>query len=135
MSIHPAGAGTFLVRAYQHKKMMNERLEHQQILETLWGNDIAKFPAHLAAINLAINDLGVDKNYPNILKSDFFELQVGDQGFDLNEWRKKRAATLGLKEREITYPRWFNAVVGNPPYTRQEEISEISPDDAAIKKI
>ncbi|MCI0493424.1 N-6 DNA methylase, partial [candidate division KSB1 bacterium] len=128
------GAGTFLVRAYQHKKMMNERLEHQQILETLWGNDIAKFPAHLAAINLAINDLGVDKNYPNILKSDFFELQVGDEGFDLTEWRKKRAATLGLKEREIIYPRWFNAVVGNPPYTRQEEISEISPDDAAYKK-
>jgi len=128
------GAGTFLVRAYQHKKMMNERLEHQQILETLWGNDIAKFPAHLAAINLAINDLGVDKNYPNILKSDFFELQVGDQGFDLSDWRKKRAATLGLTEREITYPRWFNAVVGNPPYTRQEEISEISPDDAAYKE-
>lgn len=128
------GAGTFLVRAYQHKKMMNERLEHQQILETLWGNDIAKFPAHLAAINLAINDLGFAKNYPNILKSDFFELHVGDQGFDLSEWRKKRAATLGLTEREITYPRWFNAVVGNPPYTRQEEISEISPDDAAYKK-
>jgi type I restriction enzyme M protein len=128
------GAGTFLVRAYQHKKLMNERLSHEQILETLWGNDIAKFPAHLAAINLAINDLGVDKNYPNILQSDFFELQVGDQGFDLSEWRKKRAATLGLKEREITYPRWFNAVVGNPPYTRQEEISEISPDDAAYKE-
>jgi type I restriction-modification system DNA methylase subunit len=128
------GAGTFLVRAYQHKKMMNERLSHEQILETLWGNDIAKFPAHLAAINLAINDLGVDKNYPNILKSDFFELQVGDQGFDLSEWRKKRAATLGLTEREITYPRWFNAVVGNPPYTRQEEISEIAPDVAAYKE-
>ena len=128
------GAGTFLVRAYQHKKLTNERLSHEQILETLWGNDIAKFPAHLAAINLAINDLGVDKNYPNILQSDFFELQVGDHGFDLSEWRKKRAATLGLKEREITYPRWFNAVVGNPPYTRQEEISEISPDDAAYKE-
>ncbi len=128
------GAGTFLVRAYQHKKMMNERLSHEQILETLWGNDIAKFPAQLAAINLAINDLAVDKNYPNILQSDFFELQVGDQGFDLSEWRRKRAATLGLKDREITYPRWFNAVVGNPPYTRQEEISEISPDDAAYKE-
>lgn len=128
------GAGTFLVRAYQHKKIMNERLSHAQILETLWGNDIAKFPAQLAAINLAINDLASDKNYPNILQSDFFELQVGNQGFDLSEWRKKRAATLGLKEREIIYPRWFNAVVGNPPYTRQEEISEISPDDAAYKE-
>ncbi|MCH8011090.1 MAG: SAM-dependent DNA methyltransferase [Candidatus Marinimicrobia bacterium] len=128
------GAGTFLVRAYQHKKLMNQRLEHERILETLWGNDIAKFPAHLATINLAINDLGVDKNYPNILQEDFFSLLVGDEGFDPEKWRKVRAKTLGLQEREVTYPRWFDAIVGNPPYTRQEEISEISPKDAEYKK-
>lgn len=128
------GAGTFLVRAYQHKKIMNDRLEHEKILDTLWGNDIAKFPAHLATINLAINDLGVDRNYPNILQEDFFALLVGDKGFDPEKWRKARAKTLGLREREVTYPRWFDAVVGNPPYTRQEEISEISPEDAEYKR-
>jgi type I restriction enzyme M protein len=128
------GAGTFLVRAYQHKKVMNDRLRHENILETLWGNDIAKFPATLSTINLAINDLGVDKNYPNILQEDFFALPVGKEGFDPEEWRKRRAKTLGLKEREITYPRWFDAVVGNPPYTRQEEIAEISPKDAEYKE-
>ena len=127
------GAGTFLVRAYKHKKVMNDRLEHEKILETLWGTDIAKFPAHLATINLAINDLGVDKNYPNILQEDFFTFLVGDEGFDPEKWRKARAKTLGLKEREITYPRWFDVVVGNPPYTRQEEISEMSPEDAEYK--
>ncbi len=41
------GAGTFLVRAYKHKQLMNQRLEHREILKTLWGTDIAKFPAHL----------------------------------------------------------------------------------------
>lgn len=128
------GAGTFLVRAYQHKRLMNQRLEHERILETLWGNDIAKFPAHLATINLAINDLGVDKNYPNILQEDFFSLLVGDRGFNPDKWRKVRAKTLGLQEREVIYPRWFDAVVGNPPYTRQEEISEMSPKDAEYKK-
>jgi type I restriction-modification system DNA methylase subunit len=122
------GAGTFLVRAYQHKKLMNQRKNHESILESLWGNDIAKFPAHLATINLAINDLGVDKNYPNILQEDFFNLLVGDEGFDPEKWRKARAKTLGSKEREVTYPRWFNALVGNPPYTRQEEIPEIGVD-------
>ena len=122
------GAGTFLVRAYQHKKLMNQRQSHENILESLWGNDIAKFPAHLATINLAINDLGVDKNYPNILQEDFFNLLVGDEGFDPEKWRKARAKTLGFKEREVTYPRWFNALVGNPPYTRQEEIPEIGVD-------
>ncbi len=127
------GAGTFLVRAYQHKKLMNQRQTHEAILETLWGNDIAKFPAHLATINLAINDLSKDKNYPNILHKDFFELQVGRDGFEAESWRKARARTLGVQEREVLYPRYFDCIVGNPPYTRQEEISEISPDDAAYK--
>lgn len=128
------GAGTFLVRAYQHKKLMNQRQAHEKILETLWGNDIAKFPAHLATINLAINDLGTDRNYPNVIQKDFFALRVGGDGFDPENWRKVRARTLGVTEREITYPRYFDAVVGNPPYTRQEEISEIAPDDAVYKE-
>lgn len=128
------GAGTFLVRSYQHKKLMNQRLEHENILETLWGTDIAKFPAHLATINLAINDLSVDENYPNILQEDFFALLAGEEGFDPDNWRKTRAKTLGLKEREVTYPRWFDAIVGNPPYTRQEEIGEMTPDDAEYKR-
>lgn len=75
------GAGTFLVRAYQHKKLMNQYLKHEDILETLWGNDIAKFPAHLSTINLAINDLSVDRNYPNIMQEDFFNLLSTAQGF------------------------------------------------------
>lgn len=121
------GAGTFLVRAYQHKKLMNNRLTHQDILESLWGVDIAKFPAHLATINLAVNDLGVLKNYPNIAKEDFFNLTVHQSGFELPErWRKIRAQTLGVEQREITYPRWFDCIAGNPPYTRQEEITEIT---------
>ena len=128
--IDPAcGAGTFLVRAYQHKKLMNQRKSHEDILDTLWGNDIAKFPAHLSTINLAINDLGVDKNYPNILQEDFFMLLSQHEGFELPEkWRKVRAKTLGVKDREVAYPRWFDAIVGNPPYTRQEEIPEIGVD-------
>jgi type I restriction-modification system DNA methylase subunit len=122
------GAGTFLVRAYQHKKMMNQRLRHEDILDTLWGNDIAKFPAHLSTINLAIRDLGVDKNYPNILQEDFFTLLSTEGGFEMpQKWRKARAKTLGVKEREVTYPRWFDCVVGNPPYTRQEEMAVIAP--------
>ena len=122
------GAGTFLVRAYQQKKLMNQYKNHEEILDKLWGNDIAKFPAHLSTINLAINDLAVLKNYPNILRSDFFALQVGPEGFDNDNWRKRRAKTLGIDEREILYPRYFDAIVGNPPYTRQEEIGDTGVD-------
>ncbi len=128
------GAGTFLVRAYNHKKLLNQRMTHEKILEKLWGNDIAKFPATLATINLAINDLSSVKNYPNILQEDFFEIHIGEDGFDPENWRKKRAITLKCDERDIIYPRWFDCVVGNPPYTRQEEISEISSDDIEYKK-
>ncbi|HOP47352.1 MAG TPA: N-6 DNA methylase [Desulfobacteraceae bacterium] len=126
--IDPAcGAGTFLVRAYQHKKLMNRTLPHEEILKTLWGIDIAKFPAHLSMINLAINDLGVMKNYPNIAQNDFFDLMADKDGFILPEkWRKVIIKTLGKEEREVTYPRWYDCIVGNPPYTRQEEMSEIS---------
>jgi hypothetical protein len=122
------GAGTFLVRAYQHKKMMNQYLDHEKILETLWGVDIAKFPAHLSTINLAINDLSIDRNYPNIIHQDFFALFVGKEGFDPQKWRQVRAKTLGVTEREVVYPRWFDAIVGNPPYTRHEEIPETGVD-------
>ncbi len=118
------GAGTFLVRAYQYKKLMNQRKEHDEILDSIWGNDIAKFPAHLATINLAINDLSKNQNYPNILHEDFFALNVGTEGFEAESWRKRRAKTLGKDEKEIIYPRWFDAIVGNPPYTRQEEIPD-----------
>jgi hypothetical protein len=107
------GAGTFLVRAYQQKKLMNQRKPHEELLETLWGNDIAKFPAHLSTINLAICDLSVDRNYPNIIKEDFFALSVGSEGFDLpSQTRKRKAVTLGVTEREVTYPRWFDVIVG-----------------------
>jgi len=136
------GAGTFLVRAYQHKKLMNQRLKHEKILETLWGVDIAKFPAHLSTINLAINDLSEEKNYPNIIHEDFFVIMSPPEGgFELPEkWRKVRAKTLGLEEKEVAFPRWFDTIVGNPPYTRQEEIPEISIDkekliESALKDV
>lgn len=114
---------------------MNQRLLHEDTLATLWGNDIAKFPAHLSTINLAINDLSADKNYPNILQEDFFSLLSQQTGFELpKKWRMVRAKTLGLEEREVEYPRWFDCIVGNPPYTRQEEIGKIAPRELEFKK-
>ncbi|MBU2577430.1 N-6 DNA methylase, partial [Patescibacteria group bacterium] len=122
------GAGTFLVRAYQHKKLMNQRLTHEEILKTLWGNDIAKFPAHLTTINLAINDLSSDENYPRVVKKDFFEW-IGNHKeiVELPESsRKVFSKTLSDEEKQQIVPRYFDCIVGNPPYTRQEEIADIS---------
>jgi len=129
------GAGTFLVRAYQHKKLMNQRLSHQQNLNTLWGCDIAKFPAHLSTINLAINDLGVDENYPQIIREDFFSLRLGGRQDFKKEARKRELVGLGLKKISIPYPRIVDCVIGNPPYTRQEEIPSISGDEGYKKRL
>jgi type I restriction-modification system DNA methylase subunit len=129
------GAGTFLVRAYHHKKLMNQRLKHEDILGTIWGNDIAKFPAHLSTINLAIRDLSVDKNYPNIVQEDFFNLLSTEGGFELSpKSRRAIAKRLDMREKEVTYPRWFDCIIGNPPYTRQEEMPEIAPEVKQYKE-
>jgi type I restriction-modification system DNA methylase subunit len=122
------GAGTFLVRAYKHKQIMNQMLKHEEILRTLWGVDIAKFPAHLATINLAINDLSVDENYPYIIKEDFFNLHYGGKE-EFKEHKKKELVGLGEKKIKIPYPKIVDCIIGNPPYTRQEEIPEIAGED------
>lgn len=129
------GTGTFLVRAYQHKKLMNQRLPHQEILKSLWGTDIAKFPAHLATINLAINDLSVDKNYPQILQEDFFALRLGGREEFGEAARKKELAGLGKKKISIPYPKIVDCIVGNPPYTRQEEIPAITEEKGYKEKL
>jgi len=129
------GAGTFLVRAYQHKKIMNPRLSHEEILETLWGNDIAKFPAHLTTINLAINDLTVEENYPRVIQKDFFDLLPEKIEFKLPEkWREVTLKGLGEKGKIIVHPRWFDCIVGNPPYTRQEEIADMTGQEIGYKE-
>ncbi len=120
------GAGTFLVRAYQHKRLMNQRLTHEEILKTIWGNDIAKFPVHLTTINLAINDLRSDENYPRVIQKDFFNLLPDGITFPLPEsWRKIQLKGLGKIEKTLEHPRFFDVLIGNPPYTRQEEIEDI----------
>jgi len=125
------GAGTFLVRAYKHKQLINPRLAHNEILPYIWGIDISKFASHLSTINLAIKDLGVKENYPRIIHSDFFEVRppsVNKESihFKIPEKIKGKIKGLGTEEKEIEYPEWFDAVVGNPPYTRQEEMERLS---------
>ena len=120
------GAGTFLVRAYSHKKLMNQRLEHEQILSSLWGNDIAKFPVHLATINLAVNDLRSNENFPNVVQNDFFDLNPYTEAFPVRGGgRKVRVKSLAGQERTVQHPRYFDCIVGNPPYTRSEEIQDM----------
>ena len=123
------GAGTFLKRTYRHKRIMDSRLKHEEILATLWGVDIAKFAAHLSTINLAINDLGSDENYPRIVHNDFFAEKPTTIAFSVPKLRAANLTDFGGRDREVEHPEHFDCVVGNPPYTRQEWMEDMIGDE------
>lgn len=111
------GSGTFLIRAYARKKEQTGA-SHSELLEELWGIDIAPYPAHLATLNLAVRDLRLKKNYPQICKKDFFDI------YPNNPQTPVKIVTPEGKVIESVVP-YVDVVVGNPPYTRQEEIEAI----------
>jgi type I restriction-modification system DNA methylase subunit len=114
------GSGTFLVRAYQRMRQLDPTLSNSEIISMLYGLDIDKNVAMLAAINLYIRDpLATGISMPRISRIDFFSDKVK---------QNQRITSLPQKEIkngedafEFEIP-LFRTVVANPPYTRQEEM-------------
>jgi len=127
------GTGTFLVQAYFQKRLLDPTLDHKEVLSSLWGVDIAKFPAHLSTINLALRDLREKDNYPQIFQNDFFALKLGGlvdhPGIDAKKVNRHDGTI-----QKIHYPRTVDVIVGNPPYTRSEEIRKISEKEETYKE-
>ena len=122
------GSGTFLVRAYVRKRHLAERKgmlkEHDDLLKEIWGVDISKFPATLSIMNLIIRDLEAEENIPKIFCRDFFSLEPGrkERPFEFSEDYKKMKKMEKYSEFELPQ---FDAIVANPPYTRQEEMEDV----------
>ena len=103
------GSGGFLVKGYYELKelkkkenpLVSDATLHKQLLGQLYGIDINQFPASLSAINLAVRNLKVKSDTISIVVSDFFKIDP----------------SMPLFPKE-----GFDAVVTNPPYTRQEEM-------------
>ena len=117
------GSGSFLVRAY-HRKAWLERdrrlthpsVSHQDRLAQLYGVDVSLFAAHLATLNLAAREINDEENYPRIARRNFFEVRADKPFCELPH---------GLRGERVNGPIFLpslNAVVGNPPYVRQELI-------------
>jgi len=129
------GSGSFLVRAYHRKAWLSgqkgggRRHEdhdktHQQLLRELFGCDIAYFPAHLATLNLASRRITDEENYPYVARRNFFEVAQERDVF----CRIPRPGSRGQQVREqigVPLPD-LDAVVGNPPYLRQEQIPRLA---------
>jgi len=123
------GSGTFLVEAY--KRLAELKLKrsfkdikhvsedvHRQILRQLYGIDINEFPAHLTAMNLAMKNVRAPSTEMNIFVRDYFTVR---SGFKLLAPYKVKTLE-GEKEADIVLMD-FDAVVGNPPYTRWGQLS------------
>ncbi len=122
------GGGTFLVRAYARKRELAPDRKHGDLLTDLFGVDISHFATHLTTINLATRDLIDDENYPQIARNDFFEIKEHRTFITLPT--KIKTHGLGtLQHKEIEIPP-LDAIIGNPPYIRQEDIAKSSKKNA-----
>ncbi|MCK4403746.1 MAG: N-6 DNA methylase, partial [candidate division Zixibacteria bacterium] len=117
------GAGTFLVRAHARLKYLKRKKTHKELLEQLWGVDKASFPAHLAQINLVLPGLSKTENFPYIENKDAFDIIPQESYFEVPYHRriKHEYKKISSKLVKVKVPD-MNAVVGNPPYIRQEKI-------------
>lgn len=115
------GAGTFLVRAYARLRQLDPKKTHAQALEQVFGVDISKFAALLSTINLAIRELEYIDNHPQVLCRDFFETFPNEPLALMAQ--SHEGSRLGSARFTVEIPT-LDAVVGNPPYTRREEIED-----------
>ncbi len=119
------GAGTFLVRAYYFLKYFNPEFTHEELLEKLWGIEIATFPVFLSTLNLSLLNIKSYDNYPTIIKSDFSDITTKSlhHGCFLNDSKSFAIKNINGKICDVQIP-VFDACVGNPPYIRQEFIED-----------
>lgn len=117
------GSGGFLVSAYHRKRdLLNGDSDvHDRIIDSLYGIDINRFPAHLSAINLAIQDLSEYTEQVHVEVSDFFHVNPDTQRF-----QRERATGEGseVETGRVEALSGLDVVVGNPPYIRQELIDD-----------
>lgn len=116
------GSGGFLVSSYHRlrNKLSESTGGHDHVLNNISGVEINRFPAHLSAINLAIQDLSSYTDEVDIEIKDFFDVKK----YQNIGQREKAGASGSTSEDGIGEQRAeYDAIVGNPPYISQGDIN------------
>jgi methylase of polypeptide subunit release factors len=103
------GEGVFLLRAARYRRWLSDSGEIAG-RGTLWGVEIDAEAAGTAGAMLAEQG-----GYAHLLTEDFFTLGPGQ-------------ASAELDGRPTKLPQAFDCIVGNPPYTRSEWLTEVMGD-------
>ena len=111
------GSGSFLVRAYYRKRHLDAERPHVKVIGELFGCDISMYPAHLATLNLAAREINEEANYPRIVRKNFFDFEPKEPFCLIPEQGNPEV------QLPIRLP-LLDAVVGNPPYVRQEKVEK-----------
>lgn len=145
------GSGTLLVAAYRKKMKLARKADlaslHRQFVEKdITGIDAMAFSAHLAAVNLALQQPLTDTDYVRIGTEDSTRLHLGDviqptsdmwpqeliqakisDNFDEKHPRKTkvvRIPSLSKSKARPIYMKQVDVVIMNPPFTSQNNLAE-----------
>jgi methylase of polypeptide subunit release factors len=109
-----AGSGTFTVEAYQRLSDCYPTLTHQELVDHLVAVDINRFPLHLTSLNLASRTVEEATDRIHAYHTSFFDLDP--------QTAPRRSSRRSDADSAVEQLGTFDAVVGNPPYIRQENL-------------
>lgn len=133
------GSGTLLVAAYRHKLRLlpdlspreRRRKHHEFVERQLYGVDIMPFAAHLAAMNVTLQDVHAKVNYLRIGVGHSLTLspgsRVGTIASQLSlSFEDAEEVDLGnpghKKGTAFKLPSQVDIVLMNPPFTRKQRL-------------
>ena len=122
------GSGTLLVSSYRRKKTLKPSKTHKELIqEEIFGMDIMPFAAHLAALNLTLQDINQPTNELQIGIGNTLELEgkTKIQGqLQLFSNEKKQVDVDLNSDSGFKIPESIDIVIMNPPYTDRRRIDE-----------
>ncbi|MBI5714933.1 MAG: N-6 DNA methylase [Chloroflexi bacterium] len=130
VALDPAcGSGTLLVSAYRQKRNLDPKFQHRRALQKeIYGSDIMPFAAHLAALNLTLQNLDEVTDRVNVGLGNSLELgpesDIRTQ-LSLFETQRKRVTADSVKlPGHFELPKTVDVVIMNPPYTDRKRLEE-----------